>query len=177
VVSIALRNQQTSPLLRLSAELRNQIYFHVLHVGTWTPNATAHASTSATPKGHYVSILSVCRQLHHETSLLPFRLDTFSLDGDAFAWLCKLTTSQKAAITRVSKSQDFAGCRDYRLVRLMHKILCEQVPRYGLVLPAMRRMAVVLHARGFADAEGFEEAGKDASYVQGELGERDGGGG
>jgi hypothetical protein len=38
-------------------------------------------------------------------------------------------------------------------------------------------MEVVLHARGFADAEGFEEAGKDASYVQGELGERDGGGG
>jgi hypothetical protein len=107
----------------------------------------------------------VCRQLHHETSLLPFRLNTFSLDGDAFAWLCKLATSQQAAITRVSKSQDLAGCRDYRLVRLMHKLLCEQVPRYGLVFPEMRGMEVVLHARGLDDAAGFEEAGKDAAYA------------
>ncbi|KAF2847628.1 hypothetical protein T440DRAFT_557310 [Plenodomus tracheiphilus IPT5] len=99
--SIAARNREHSPLLRLPAELRNQIFALVLsektaipiygdegpsaienlfgaisdvYSNSWELEALSKATSEviSTP-----SLLQVCRQIYEETSLLPYALNTF----------------------------------------------------------------------------------------------------
>ncbi|KAL2156676.1 hypothetical protein VTH82DRAFT_1421 [Thermothelomyces myriococcoides] len=113
------RNQQSSPLLRLPPELRNQIFELVLNVGQinvcfkrWEhrlrtkPGSTGQRHYETIEGGFYCRILErnqnpwrahhddgppprrgmtllspVCRQLYHETALLPFRLNAWSFES------------------------------------------------------------------------------------------------
>ena len=87
-------NATQSPLLRLPAEIRNQIYSYIfndilytLNVYKWRHDGTIRFFTYRPPPfydylGHVV-IPFACRQLHHETSLLPYQLATFDF-GKAF---------------------------------------------------------------------------------------------
>ena len=77
------RNAIESPLLRLPPEIRNGIYTYVFgntrylfrdyHFSIRTP------VTFTPDKAEYqrLSLPLVCRQLHHETRLLPYELGTF----------------------------------------------------------------------------------------------------
>jgi hypothetical protein len=97
------RNQQSSILLRLPAELRNNIYSLVLGgkyitIAGWgsywvqskslddcyalmcppeEPEFTWHKFESSK---HLLSLLHTCRQVHSETRLLPFALNVFTVE-------------------------------------------------------------------------------------------------
>jgi len=81
-------NATQSPLLRLPAEIRNQIYTYIfndilytLNVNKWRDDRTVNFLTYRTPPFYdYVDRVVLpfaCRQLHHETSLLLYQLATF----------------------------------------------------------------------------------------------------
>jgi len=72
------RNQSESPLLQLPAELRNIIYTYVLQDDLWV---VAYRLTKTESRGYPIALLFVCRQIHAETALLPYALNTF-LIGD-----------------------------------------------------------------------------------------------
>ncbi|KAI4613402.1 uncharacterized protein J4E87_009869 [Alternaria ethzedia] len=81
-------NATQSPLLRLPTEIRNQIYTYIfsdtiynLDRMKWLDDETVTFSIyRAPPFSDYVGSVVLpfaCRQLHHETSLLPYQLATF----------------------------------------------------------------------------------------------------
>jgi hypothetical protein len=95
--------------LRLPAELRNQIYTYILSGETFS----IHCWRRYTPFGFatrilrkrrlFLALLAVSRQLHSETRLLPFRLNTFRFKSqDAFdSWLDKFASDQQEAIQNI----------------------------------------------------------------------------
>jgi len=91
-ITRTLRNQRESPLLRLPAELRNQIYAYVLgdHEicteslpwGYPTPGhhhiqLSSHNNGIWTRPHHFLALTATSRQLRSETEFLPFRLNCF----------------------------------------------------------------------------------------------------
>ncbi|KAF2751043.1 hypothetical protein M011DRAFT_191503 [Sporormia fimetaria CBS 119925] len=71
-------NQLSFPLLRLPAEIRNQIWSDVFEVGTLKINFNLKANfgdefEDYTPR---LAVLLVCRQIYAEARLLPFSLNT-----------------------------------------------------------------------------------------------------
>jgi hypothetical protein len=100
---------QASSFLCLPAELRNQVYTYVLGGETFS----IHCWRRYTPFGFatrilrkrrfFLALLVVCRQLHSETRLLPFRLNAFRFKSqDAFdSWLDKFTLDQQETIQNV----------------------------------------------------------------------------
>ncbi|KAK0718553.1 hypothetical protein B0T26DRAFT_646352 [Lasiosphaeria miniovina] len=102
------RNQQVSPFFRLPPELRNRIYELVLSVGQinvcykrwehkprrpveggfWcrlldtTQNPWTTPGTGTGTELHGMTLLSpVCRQLYHETALLPYSMNAWSFES------------------------------------------------------------------------------------------------
>jgi hypothetical protein len=73
----------TSPLLRLPAELRNQIYGYVLGGNTVDVNYWSRQQTGP----HYLGLLLANRQLHRETALGPYATSTFLV----FSTLCLIS--------------------------------------------------------------------------------------
>jgi len=81
-------NATQSPLLRLPAEIRNQIYSYIFSdsiyeldheewqycdfIKFWVLRPPPYSNSLS-----IVKLPFACRQLHHETSLLPYRLATF----------------------------------------------------------------------------------------------------
>ncbi|CAN9439550.1 unnamed protein product [Alternaria alternata] len=107
---ITKRNAIESPLLRLPPEIRNGIYTYVFgntrylfrdyHFSIRTP------VTFTPDKVEYqrLSLPLVCRQLHHETRLLPYELGTF----DFVEWLGRSHITFRAIknfLTERSQSQ------------------------------------------------------------------------
>lgn len=96
---IALRNQLASPFLRLSSEIRNIIYLHVLYVGTvsmeklWRNNHPVphlfqfeHSKRDDTVYEHDISglfVLSkICRQIRSDTRGMTNPSNSFAI-GDS----------------------------------------------------------------------------------------------
>ncbi|OSS50739.1 hypothetical protein B5807_04086 [Epicoccum nigrum] len=100
---------QTSPLLSLPAELRNIIYTHVLSNNTYAVTSTTvipwltTSVSNSTTSPHALALLRTNRQIHAETRLLPFALNTFQFTSEeAFApWLAKFDKEQCAAMAWV----------------------------------------------------------------------------
>ena len=98
------RNQTDSPLLNLPPELRNMIYSYTLSIGTWTIAPRAYAWINDddldTEAIKTLSLLSACRQIYHDTFLLPFILNAFFFRfANIPQFLAKLTARQRCAIT------------------------------------------------------------------------------
>lgn len=99
----------SSPLFSLPAELRNIIYTHVLSNHTYAITSTTvipwltTSVSNTTTSPHALALLSTNRQIHAETRLLPFALNTFQFKSeDAFApWLAKFDKEQCKAIAWV----------------------------------------------------------------------------
>lgn len=103
----ARQNQRDSPLLRLPAELRNQIFQYALGCKTWTFLVReSHQQTVYVPSRleHALALLAVCRQIYAETALLPFSLDTFSFDHytDLQWWLKAQRPAQSDVVSTIS---------------------------------------------------------------------------
>jgi hypothetical protein len=102
-------HHKASSFLCLPAELRNHIYTYVLGGETFD----IHCWRCYTPFGFatrilrkrrfFLALLAVCRQLHSETRLLPFRLNAFSFKSqDAFhSWLDKFTLDQQETVQNI----------------------------------------------------------------------------
>ncbi|KAI8940020.1 hypothetical protein NX059_003742 [Plenodomus lindquistii] len=107
---ITTLNQQTSPLLRLPGEIRNQIYTYIftaqfIAIGhRQTPHAFPNPLVSTVishstnpqrkwpfypksplsqgqPFSRLLAITSTCRQIRYEAGILPFRMNTFMLNA------------------------------------------------------------------------------------------------
>jgi hypothetical protein len=86
IVHSTRRNGEESPLLRLPAELRNKIYEYAIggHViELFDSTKKPHYNMLSQADGHYTALANptvlskICRQLHSETALLPYSLNTF----------------------------------------------------------------------------------------------------
>jgi hypothetical protein len=84
----SLQHNSNSPLLRLPAEIRNQIYNYVIgrhHYEIRTRGSSGityylSPGSASSPSWREQNGLSqTCRQLHHETSALPFRNNMFGI--------------------------------------------------------------------------------------------------
>ncbi|EUC37455.1 hypothetical protein COCCADRAFT_33364 [Bipolaris zeicola 26-R-13] len=112
------RNQESSPLLHLPAELRVKIYNYVFDADSISPKyETQDHRTWEYPRSN-LSLIQTCRQTWAETRLLPFTRSVFSgYSEHVIEMLCKnLTRSQANAISRVSLLVDaFAIYRDGKI--------------------------------------------------------------
>jgi hypothetical protein len=102
----ARQNQRDSPLLRLPAELRNQIFRYALGGETWNfvvRESNRHRVRNCSGFQHALALLAVCRQIYAETALLPFSLGSFSFnDSDDFEiWLKALNSAQRNEVSVV----------------------------------------------------------------------------
>ncbi|CAO2656919.1 Nn.00g057220.m01.CDS01 [Neocucurbitaria sp. VM-36] len=119
-----LKNKMNSPLLRLPGEVRNQIYSYIFNGYEVEPSVKFPELNPRRVKGCHLrcriygseewkdfntwdrllGLTNVCHQLHGETRLLPFRLNTFQVryEEDFDFWLSLLTEDQRNAITTVS---------------------------------------------------------------------------
>ncbi|KAI4662054.1 uncharacterized protein J4E78_004845 [Alternaria triticimaculans] len=107
-----------SPLLRLPAEIRNQIYGYVIggHEAcpTWDSGAcidveirASRYNTSGGTRKCWAELFNltyVCKQLNMETKSLPYELTVFQADiGAAFErFMCQLKEEKKQLMTTVS---------------------------------------------------------------------------
>lgn len=100
---------QASPLFRLPAEIRNQIYAYILggetfNIYCWRRyKPYGFATRILRKRKFFLALLAVCRQLHSETRLLPFSLNAFSFTSqDAFrSWLDKFSLDQQKTIQKI----------------------------------------------------------------------------
>lgn len=85
-VNSTRRNEKESPLLRLPAELRNKIYEYTIGgyvIELFESTKKPHYNMLSQADGHYTALANptvlskTCRQLHKETALLPYSLNTF----------------------------------------------------------------------------------------------------
>ncbi|KAH7086856.1 hypothetical protein FB567DRAFT_526366 [Paraphoma chrysanthemicola] len=115
--AITRRNQLESPLLRLPAELRNEICKLVLgnteiSFLPWVPLPWGlFIHHYGRYYGTYVlSLTQVCRQLHQETQLLPFQLNNFVVRHERPRELLKVFEPKQSGAIRSMKVQisDFA---------------------------------------------------------------------
>ncbi|KAF2132678.1 hypothetical protein P153DRAFT_382296 [Dothidotthia symphoricarpi CBS 119687] len=115
--AITRKNQETSPLLRLPAELRNRIYElaiggYEIHPETCSESDTLdmdcrqyNSSEKTTMSWDKLFNLSyTCCQLHAETKLLPYQLSIFQITyaGWFDYWLSIISEEQLECITTVS---------------------------------------------------------------------------
>ncbi|RMZ66580.1 tetratricopeptide-like helical [Pyrenophora seminiperda CCB06] len=77
LAAITERNQQTSPLLRLPAELRNKIYNYVFHSPPIRPYRDHRVYGAWAYSRRQLSLLQVCRQVYFEARLVPFKCNVF----------------------------------------------------------------------------------------------------
>jgi hypothetical protein len=109
--------QPESRLLRLPAELRNEIYHYVLG------GLSIRAKRSASPRefridirdvdsrssaawktpGHLLALTETCRQVYDETSLFPYSLNVFEYEHyyDLCRWTAALAPRQLGAISQL----------------------------------------------------------------------------
>jgi hypothetical protein len=78
------KNEKAFPLLELPAELRNAVYEYALHGHLWVAVPWDSYGKDSKSYSDALALLSVCHQIHAETKLLPYVLNTFCI-GD-FSW-------------------------------------------------------------------------------------------
>ncbi|KAH8629783.1 hypothetical protein IG631_14360 [Alternaria alternata] len=99
---ITRQNATSSPLLRLSAEVRNMVFNYVFQDEIYAINPgplTRKRLSSRRKLGPFL----VSRQLYHETALLPYKLGVFQL-GD-HSWDHCILSRLKAFLWGRSKAQ------------------------------------------------------------------------
>jgi hypothetical protein len=140
-------NQRNSPLLRLPAELRNQIYELVLRHDCLSLALGRYLNLQPIrlypdPGSRTLALLRVCRQDHFEAALLPYSLNTFVFTrisvAKGFQDLC--TPVQLHVVEGVElytqlwhyvkqrRVHDFSGGR-LQVCRTVHWL--EEYPPYG----------------------------------------------
>ncbi|KAF2132696.1 hypothetical protein P153DRAFT_354172 [Dothidotthia symphoricarpi CBS 119687] len=76
-----VKNNQNSPLLRLAPEIRNRIWTFVLGGMLFRPLFSGRSYKKMRPsnidRNDGLTLLRTCRQIYHETALLPFRSNFF----------------------------------------------------------------------------------------------------
>jgi hypothetical protein len=93
--SRTLLNHEDSPFLRLPIELRYEVYEYILG-----DLDVSYALGDTTTLASKLKLLTVCRQIHEDTYLLPFKLIAFEVLPHALKpFLSKLTDAQRNAIT------------------------------------------------------------------------------
>jgi len=109
--------QPESPLLRLPAELRNEIYHYVLgglsirakrsasprEFGIDIRDVDSRSSAAWQTPGHLLALTETCRQVYDETSLFPYSLNVFEYEHplDIRRWTATLTSRQLGAIPQL----------------------------------------------------------------------------
>ncbi|KAI4948613.1 hypothetical protein J4E86_007961 [Alternaria arbusti] len=84
---ISERNATTSPLLRLPAEIRNEIFALAMSHGTISLDSSPSTKDRQILQDRHnippssAPLLFVCRQIHAEVALLPYRLNKFIVSG------------------------------------------------------------------------------------------------
>ncbi|EFQ95529.1 hypothetical protein PTT_06326 [Pyrenophora teres f. teres 0-1] len=78
LAAITERNQQTSPLLRLPAELRNKVYTYVFHTPPIRPYRDHRVYGAWAYSRRRLRLLQVCRQVYFEARLVPFTCNVFA---------------------------------------------------------------------------------------------------
>ncbi|KAF3001333.1 hypothetical protein E8E13_005790 [Curvularia kusanoi] len=103
--AITRRNRKESPLLRLPAELRNRIYGYAMSGGVTLEDhlLPAELAVAHNPPGASLALPKVCYQLHQETALLLFSLNTFTGSSTTIEdFLDALGEYQKAKIESIT---------------------------------------------------------------------------
>lgn len=93
-------NEIESPLLRLPAEIRNKVYAYVL---------SGEKSVLYTSRGvskqwaMCLAVTSVCRQMHFEAHLLPFKLNRFCFNSREHYrdFVTKTSSKQRSVVTSI----------------------------------------------------------------------------
>ncbi|KAH6878871.1 hypothetical protein BKA58DRAFT_466490 [Alternaria rosae] len=95
------RQNQNSSLLRLPAEVRNQIWKLVLGAKVYWARYTKKFQLSPTEPKNAMALLRTCRQIYAETALMPLTLSTFACASvtQAKGSLGKLKPHQRKQIT------------------------------------------------------------------------------
>lgn len=107
---------ETSPLARLSAELRNQIWTYALYQPDGVYLACPKGQSRLSCKGRWIALIKTCRQINTESSLLLYNINkfTFCFTGigllDCFPvsnphandWLRALGPTKASAIAELS---------------------------------------------------------------------------
>ncbi|KAI8940197.1 hypothetical protein NX059_003903 [Plenodomus lindquistii] len=103
---ITQQNARKSPLLRLPAEIRNQIWDMVVgnnicdvRHGRWIDGA--YESKSYQVSNFHASLPQTCRQIFAETSLLPYQLSDFFFDITEVVWINQLPKYAQHNIRRI----------------------------------------------------------------------------
>lgn len=118
------RNQRESPLLRLPAELRHNIYEQILGgklylVKLDRPRFNLVTKCEDSSFSDDATILRVCRQIHYEARLLPFQLNVFDIRGlfsSHFLGLPAKSLNRLKHITSIRIDGYFAEARGGKLV-------------------------------------------------------------
>jgi hypothetical protein len=98
----ANRGRETSPFLRLPAELRNPIYEMLLHHNHGIRIDEDWGMVN--PPSNFLAITEVCRQVHVETRILPYSINMFVVDLEFISWLRFLDDDRREAITSIELS-------------------------------------------------------------------------
>jgi hypothetical protein len=119
------RNSTSSPLLRLPAELRNQIYEYVFggrrqlikplgqhqQQSATTEEAEKGEQSNANLRPTNLSLLSTSRQLHLKTALLPYKLNTWVIDSLAGLYhLVNFSYFQRLAMHNAMRTLELHCC-------------------------------------------------------------------
>jgi hypothetical protein len=142
------RNDRESPLLRLPAETRNQIYESALSNPTYEFGLEGRGRASNPNfEPHRLGLLRTCRRLYHDTRLLPFNLNEFQFDWSLTlrSFHDILTVAQRHAVRRVNFYFDF-GFEDVTWLA-RHSLNGPQHIAFGHMWPGVRKVRVE-HMRG-----------------------------
>jgi hypothetical protein len=146
------RNQQSSPLLRLPAEIRNTIYEYVLGGESWhyltyigvrlsLKRRLSKDDERPEKEPHFLALFKTCRQLQAETKLLPFKLNLFpTFVKDLLDFLRVLSPSQASVIHTIQAMVDHCDSRGSRNGRL--RIEYAELVDVLVELPSLRRVEV-----------------------------------
>lgn len=117
----AKRNQDTSPLLHLPAELRNQIYAYafgpneiIVDQIEFGDGIHIWGNASRTRPGVFLQFTGTCRQMYSESITLYFQTRTFRFgppdllgkDTAVNNWLKMLSVAQRSAISHIAVHKD-----------------------------------------------------------------------
>jgi hypothetical protein len=163
-----LRNHDTSRLLRLPAELRNQVYTYLIghgsvHIcpGYACSRCLKNSTRPVGPDGfilcqntwhyprHLLAITQTCREVHAETGNLPFVLS--KLIGwyhdviPALSTRTRLIKTQLDAITSLQMHTFWFMVWDMKRDLFTH--VGYGAPHFNWVLPGLRKLDVVMEGR------------------------------
>ncbi|KAI4907571.1 hypothetical protein J4E90_009600 [Alternaria incomplexa] len=95
--------QLNSPLLRLPAELRNLIYRYALGDRTLILSTIDDETLRLYQRDiPAFALLALCKQIHSETVLLPYSLNTFDIDC-CFTFKCLVATIPRTHVQAIKK--------------------------------------------------------------------------